>query len=749
MALHISVTLDSDDDTLGLLVGYIDDIDNHEGTNVTRNGDHEVTATFSGGFQAAEEQIRSLVDGLNVVNLERHLDLSFQGRIIDQLGIQMYQSPVAAVAELVSNSWDADSTWVNIDLPEALDGNAEITISDNGNGMTLEEIQKRFLNVGYDRRDGDPSAKTQRFDRPVLGRKGIGKFAGFGIATVVKVDTLSRETGERTVFEMNRSLIRGDGNEYVGGEAPVEITKYYSENGGSSLSASDPRQEDDQGTIVRLQNLAIKRRPSPSQFPRSMARRFLLNKQVDNFDLKVDGTPIPDSRDLAKVQYSFPQDYKEDEGPENITVDEDGWGTEELQDGNSIKWKFDFFEETINEEDLSGVAVFAEGKLAQKPFLFNQKGGMYGQAGAEYLAGQVQADYLDHFNVDVIATERQRINWALEETSLLEAWGQSRIKQLLRLWNERRREHKEKKLTERLGPFRGRLENLPDYEREIVEGALKKLAGVSRMADERFESIGGAVLTAWEGGRLKNLIRDLGTVDRMTEDKALDILIEARALTALHTAEAVKAKLDTITGLETRIENGELENAIRDYIAENPWLLSPEWETFRVEKSLENLAQAAAEEVKLDSFDDWNKRVDLVLASGSQILIVEFMRPGLKVDDDHLSRFQKYVYAIRGRVESNTGGQYTSVRGMLVADRLEENHVVRQTLKSLRKEGMDALDWPTLLTHAKAQWQEFFDVLAERSDNDPRIDQFKKKSNTDEMVSGEESNSNNSATGSD
>jgi len=37
----------------------------------------------------------------------RNLHLSFHGRIIDSLGIQMYQSPVAAVAELIANACNA------------------------------------------------------------------------------------------------------------------------------------------------------------------------------------------------------------------------------------------------------------------------------------------------------------------------------------------------------------------------------------------------------------------------------------------------------------------------------------------------------------------------------------------------------------------------------------------------------------------------------------------------------------------
>ena len=43
-----------------------------------------------------------------------------------------------------------------------------------------------------------------------MGRKGIGKFAGFGIATVLEVETTSKKTGERTKFRLDLEALRGD-----------------------------------------------------------------------------------------------------------------------------------------------------------------------------------------------------------------------------------------------------------------------------------------------------------------------------------------------------------------------------------------------------------------------------------------------------------------------------------------------------------------------------------------------------------
>src|SRR5205823_5792283 len=130
------------------------------------------------------------------------LKLTFHGQVIDHLGIQMYQSPVAAAAELVANAWDADAETVQITLPEAIDDAAEIVIGDDGVGMRFADCQDRFLNVGYDLREGNPHQRSTK-GRPVLGRKGVGKFAGFGIADRLEITTVSGESGERVVFALD------------------------------------------------------------------------------------------------------------------------------------------------------------------------------------------------------------------------------------------------------------------------------------------------------------------------------------------------------------------------------------------------------------------------------------------------------------------------------------------------------------------------------------------------------------------
>ena len=639
---------------------------------------------------------------------DRKLYLEFHGRVIEHLGIQMYQSPVNAIAELVANAWDADATCVKIKLPESVaDPSATFVIRDDGIGMDFDECQNLFLAVGRNRRGNEAEEKTAE-GRPVLGRKGIGKFAGFGIASRVTVETVSAATGERTVFRLDLEALTAD--DHPGeGRKEIEVIDYAAPN-------EDRRER--RGTRITLSKLTIHRTPSENQFRISMARRFLLHQEQADFRVLVQGKPLPPSYDVAGFEYQFPKDLPQP--IEGVEIVGDGWGLETV-DGNEIRWRFLFHEDTIDEEELKGIAVFAGGKLAQRPFLFHLTRGLTGQHGAEYLAGQVVADFIDRLPADLIATERQRVNWDRSETSQLLLWGQRRLRRVCRVWAELRAEEKTRRLEEKLVGFAARLERLQRYERRIVKRALTALGAIPTLSQEQFDNLGGAVLAAWEQGRLKDLIAEIAESENLDESGLLDVLVEARVLTALQTAEVVHTKLEAIQGLRRRIEAKELENAVRDFIAENPWLISPEWETFKRESGLRQTIEAAAATAKL-SADVYRGRVDLTMASGQHLLVLEFVRPGQAVDWEHLSRFELYVRSIRSRVRPVTGARFQQITGYIVADRLNKEPEFTDKIEAMVGDYMYALDWEALLDKAESGWKDFLGILAERGEGDFRME---------------------------
>ncbi len=636
------------------------------------------------------------------------LYLYFHGRIIDSLGIQMYRSPVAAIAELIANAWDADATEVDVELPDSLSGDPKIAVRDNGLGMTFQQCQDWYLNVGRNRRGGDLTDRSLG-GRPVLGRKGIGKFAGFGIAEILEVDTTSSATGERTVFRLDLNGLRGD--DYVN-TAAKEIPLVLRQK------PDDTRQVQQGTTTVTLSRLKLGRVPSKSVFARSMARRFLIKQNAANFEVRINGIDLPQDIALMNVEFDFPSDYREEEKPDEFKI-ENNFGFEKFGE-DEVRWRIRFTRDTIGTEELRGVSVFCGIKVAQTPFFFNLSGGLSGQHGQQYMSGQVQADYLDRLNADIITTERQRINWEHEEARPLQEWGQRRIKSLLSIWKARRAEERLRLINDKVAPLSRRLERLQSTERRTVAGAIKKIAAIESISEAQFAELSNGMLTAWEGGRLHELIDKVSSVETMDEGVLLNLLAEAQVLNALHVAEAIRAKAEIIAGLRKRIENRDLENAVRDYIAENPWLLSPEWETFKKETSVRNLVAKAAQDAGLDD-ERLNKRVDLVMSSGQQLLIVEFMRPGLTINRDHINRYQEYIDILRSSINVNTELDFPIVSGLLVADKLDKRPGMKEILSRLDKDNMKALEWQGLLERAATRWGEFLKVLVERTPEDDRL----------------------------
>lgn len=454
-----------------------------------------------------------------------------------------------------------------------------------------------------------------------------------------------------------------------------------------------------------------------------MARRFVLAQHVAKFQVTVNDLELPEEADPIgnRVEFVFPRDYAADEKPRDLTVSPDGWGREEIAAGETIEWQIKFTEKPIGEEELRGVAVYCGVKLAQAPFFFHLSGGLAGQHGQQYLTGRVRADYLDRLDADIITTERQRINWEEETAGRLLDWGQRRLKELLALWQQRRAESKMRAVEAKLANFSRRIARLKPSEASVVKRALLRIASIAAIDQSQFEDLAGAVLTAWEGGRLRNIIDQVSRMETMDAGVLVSVLAEHQVLTALHIAEAVKLKVDVIDGLRRRIAARELENDIRDFIAENPWLISPEWETFQIERRIGRLVEDALAESGIKDDIDWNGRVDLALSSGRQLLILEFMRPGLTVDYNHIERFQRYVDILRSRVDVNTTFGFQDITGLLVADKLHRRPEVNKVLERMASDRMYCSEWYVLLDKAEAQWKDFLLALAARAPDDDRV----------------------------
>ncbi|WNJ16052.1 ATP-binding protein [Pontibacter sp. G13] len=128
-----------------------------------------------------------------------------------------YRSTELAIKELIDNAFDADAGQVEITLPKPLTTDP-IVILDNGSGMTEAEVRNEYLNIASSRvsRKGELTPKRKRV---VKGRKGIGKFAGLMVASLMELRTRAR--GTETTLRIWRDDLVKTHNDLVQVNLPI------------------------------------------------------------------------------------------------------------------------------------------------------------------------------------------------------------------------------------------------------------------------------------------------------------------------------------------------------------------------------------------------------------------------------------------------------------------------------------------------------------------------------------------------
>ena len=123
-------------------------------------------------------------------------------RILDVLADQIYQSPLALLRENTQNAFDAIlmrkgdfEPVIKVDMDDR-----QITVSDNGVGMTAQEIETNFWYAGKSGKNTDAARAAG-----VVGTFGIGAMSNFGVADELMVESESAVTGERTLSSVRKS----------------------------------------------------------------------------------------------------------------------------------------------------------------------------------------------------------------------------------------------------------------------------------------------------------------------------------------------------------------------------------------------------------------------------------------------------------------------------------------------------------------------------------------------------------------
>ena len=180
-----------------------------------------------------------------------------RARVLQLLGDELIGSARLAVFELVKNAYDADANEVVVRLDLASAQEPTITVTDDGEGMTLDVLRSVWLVPGDDHRQKQRLAdqKTVRHRRLPLGEKGLGRFAVHKLGNRITLVTRARDADE--------CVVDIDWNELIEqpflDEAPVNIQirppeVFAGEETGTRIEIRHLRAKWLRGEVRRLHN---------------------------------------------------------------------------------------------------------------------------------------------------------------------------------------------------------------------------------------------------------------------------------------------------------------------------------------------------------------------------------------------------------------------------------------------------------------------------------------------------------------
>lgn len=562
-------------------------------------------------------------DSASVISdwVEREFSIKVLGRTLDHLGRQTYKRRDVAIAELVANCWDANASYVNITVPGAEDYDPAVdqyVIEDDGVGMDESTVQEQYLVVGRNRRL-DPNAPTAT--RPIMGRKGIGKLAGFGLGTRMEVTTWQENACTVLVLDSER-LQTGDGN-----TADIAIE--------GRVGPIPDGMQASHGTRLVLTGLKHSTPLDLMELNAAIGRRFSRRVQGE-MKITINGEPVkPPTYD---IDYQIPDDGSEIEHT--------------LSDGNVVRYRFSFAEKPIPWRDMRGFTILVHEKTAQAPpFFFNVEATASGQHGTKYLAGEIFADYLDdgpESESDVVSIDRQDIEWDDERSASLLLWGQEITRKALRDYASRKGEKVKAKILEDPDLIE-RIERLDEPSKRALLKHLGEL-GQSDADPEKIPLLADALVRAYEYKHFHDIVSQIDAAGEDPEQLLvlLDHLQEWKVLESRAILEIVRGRIQIIDKFHAMIVNDIPETApaverdnLHDLIARYPWLINPDWQVLEEERTITSTLREWGQ--KDHPPEEGDIRYDfLAMSDERRLVVIEIKRSGHAVTLGELQRLERY-----------------------------------------------------------------------------------------------------------
>lgn len=371
------------------------------------------------------------------------LALKFDPKTIEHLGVKMYATLPPALAELISNAYDADASEVSIQFLEQNGTPVAITIEDNGFGMSLSDIQNKFLVIGRNRRKDLGDQPSTTFNRLPTGKKGLGKLALFGLAKEITVDTI--KDGRRNRFKLNWDNLLASSDMYSP-EIEINDEEVFGKTARTNIQLS-----------------ALKRQSSfdLDALADSLSRIFVVE---NNFQIKLnDGREktvlVSNERRYGSIERQF------------LWTESDVVSSADAYFGKISLSLLTAKTPIPPSSGLRGIALFSRGKLVNAPEYFSESTSSHFY---QYLTGWIKADFIDLIEEDVISTNRQALNWEHPEMAEFRQYLEKLISAIGQDWRKKRTNKKEQEVENVTGiNTQSWFSSLPTGVRESVESIVQ------------------------------------------------------------------------------------------------------------------------------------------------------------------------------------------------------------------------------------------------------------------------------------
>lgn len=557
-----------------------------------------------------------------------------------------YRSTEYALKELVDNSWDADAENVWILLPEPLTKDP-VTIHDDGSGMTEKEVKNEYLFIANSRTSRKGEYTIQK-KRPVKGRKGIGKFSGLVVATIMEVSTVAR--GKKTILTIDKRVILNSNLDLEKIELPVNVEECSECSNGTSITLSELNQNFHFPNPERLKQILV------AEYGRTEGFNIYINGQ------KLDIEDIPG--DTFKEEIVLP-------------------------DIGKVTLKFTLADSKTPLKG-SGIGIRVQGKLIGRPnYLGLENIEELPKKLLKRVIGEIEADGLKD---DVTADWGAIFENSIAYQAILEQF-RPRIEDAIRGKFKTEVNLQRARLKKSLNK---KLEQLPEFKRSFAEKYIERiLKKFYNESDDKIDTIISVVLDAFD----KDFYWEV--MHHIDQAKDSEISVFAEALSnfgllelSLISSQAIN-RLKFLDYLETIASNDEtLEQDMHKAIEKNLWIFGQKYSLMASNQTLKNvIAKYADKEFKGERA---SKRPDLFLAQDySKYLLVEFKRPSHTIKRDDENQAEKY----RDDLLSELGISDIEiiVIGGKVDQKIDSRHVASNTklitFSALIADSRHQIDW--------------------------------------------------------